>query len=123
MIGAAPKGLARNGPFPKDANSCNLTLVSTNGDDFALTYSGSCCLTNGMVLMNADPYAGYTRTVVSFTDYPASNTVVALTRPTLLAEALQAGTLTSSSLVQLTNSTGASAREKDTALTKDFPLQ
>lgn len=95
---AGQKGPVPSGPFPKDANSCNLTLVSTNGDYFTLTYSGSCCLTNGMVLMNADPYAGYTRTVVSFTNYPASNTVVALTQPTLLAEALQTGTLSSSSL-------------------------
>jgi formylglycine-generating enzyme required for sulfatase activity len=123
VMGSTPKGPAPNGPFPKDANPCNLTLVSTIGDDFTLTYSGSCCLTNGMVLMNADPYVGYTRTVVSFTDYPASNTVVALTRPTLLAEALQAGTLTSSSLVQLTNSTGGPAQAKGSALTKDFPLQ
>jgi formylglycine-generating enzyme required for sulfatase activity len=120
---AAPKGPAPNGPFPKDANSCNLTLVSTNGDYFTLTYSGSCCLTNGMVLMNADPYAGYTRTVVDFTNYPASNTVVALTRPTLLAEALQTGTLSSSSPVLLTNSIGGSVQPKDFSLTRDFPLQ
>ena len=117
------KGPLPNGPIPNDANACNLALVSTNGDYFTLSYSGSCCLTNGMVLMNADPYAGYTRTVVSFTNYPASNTVVALTRPTLLAEALETGTLTSSSLLELTNSTGGLARLKDSPLKKDFPLE
>jgi hypothetical protein len=67
---------AAKGPSPNDANSCNLALVSTNGDYFTLTYAGSCCLTNGMVLMNPDQYTGYTRTVVSFTNYSASNTVV-----------------------------------------------
>ena len=120
---ASPKGPAPKGPFPKDANSCNLTLVSTNADYFTLSYSGSCCLTNGMVLMNPDPYTGYTRTVVSFTDYPASNAVVALTRPTLLAEALESGTLSSSTPLLLTNSAGGSVQPKDLSLTKDFPLQ
>ena len=111
------------GPSPNGVNPCNLALVSTNGDYFTLTYSGSCCLTNGMVLMNADPYAGYTRTVLSFTDYPASNTVVALTRPTLLAEALESGTLSSGSPLLLTNSAGGSVRPKDLSFSKDFPLQ
>ena len=120
---AAPKGPAPNGPSPNGGNPCNLALVSTNGDFFTLTYSGSCCLTNGMVLMNADPYAGYTRTVLSFTDYPASNTVVALTRPTLLAEALESGTLSSGSPLLLTNSAGGSVRPKDLSFSKDFPLQ
>ena len=120
---AAPKGPAPKGPSPNGVNPCNLALVSTNGDYFTLTYSGSCCLTNGMVLMNADPYAGYTRTVLSFTDYPASNTVVALTRPTLLAEALESGTLSSGSPLLLTNSAGGSVRPKDLSFSKDFPLQ
>ena len=59
---------------------CNLTLLSTNGDYFTFSYTGSCCLTNGMQLVNTNLYTGYARTVLSFTNYPDSNTVVALTR-------------------------------------------
>ena len=70
---------------------CNLTLLSTNGDYFTFSYTGSCCLTNGMQLVNTNLYTGYARTVLSFTNYPDSNTVVALTRPATLAELLQAG--------------------------------
>ena len=48
---------------------------------------------------------------------------MALTRPTLLAEALQTGTFSSGSLLQLTNSPGGLVQPKDSSLTKDFPLQ
>ncbi len=35
---------------------CNLTLLSTNGDYFTFSYTGSCCLTNGMQLVNTNLY-------------------------------------------------------------------
>ncbi|MEI7938574.1 MAG: SUMF1/EgtB/PvdO family nonheme iron enzyme [Verrucomicrobiota bacterium] len=101
---------------------CNLTLLSTNGDYFTFSYTGSCCLTNGMQLVNTNLYTGYARTVVSFTDYPASNTVVALTRPATLAELLQAGTLSSSAFNSLTNTGGAKYQPKNLTATLDFPL-
>jgi formylglycine-generating enzyme len=105
------------GPAP-----CNLTLLSTNGDYFTFGYTGSCCLTNGMQLVNTNLYTGYARTVLSFTNYPASNTVVALTRPATLAELLQAGTLSSSAFNSLTNSAGGKYQPKDLAKALDFPL-
>ncbi len=103
--------------------SCHLTLVSTNGDTFTFAYTGSCCLATGTLLANPDPYTGYTRAVVSFTDYPASNVVVALTRPAKLAEAIQTGTLSSGSLLQLTNAASGPHQLKDNQLVSDFPLQ
>jgi formylglycine-generating enzyme required for sulfatase activity len=102
---------------------CNLTLLSTNGDYFAFSYTGSCCLTNGTQLINTNLYTGYTRTVLSFTNYPASNIVVALTRPTKLAELLQAGTLSSGAFNLLTNSAGGKYQPKDLTTTLDFPVQ
>jgi hypothetical protein len=33
---------------------CNLTLLSTNGDYFTFGYTGSCCLTNGMQMVNTN---------------------------------------------------------------------
>jgi formylglycine-generating enzyme required for sulfatase activity len=101
---------------------CNLTLLSTNGNSFTFSYTGSCCLTNGMQLVNTNLYTGYARTVVSFTNYPASNTVVALTRTATLAELLQAGTFSSSAFILLTNSAGGSVRPKDLTKAWDFPL-
>ena len=101
---------------------CNLALLSTNGNYFTFSYSGSCCLTNGMQLVNTNLYTGYARTVLSFTNYPASNTVVALTRPAKLAELLQAGTLSSSAFNSLTNSGGAKYQPKNLTATLDFPL-
>ena len=59
---------------------------------------------------------------LSFTNYPASNTVVALTRPATLAELLQAGTLSSSAFSSLTNSAGGTVRPRDLTTTLDFPL-
>jgi sulfatase modifying factor 1 len=105
-----------------NATPCNLTLLSTNGDYFTFSYTGSCCLTNGMQLVNTNLYTGYARTVVSFTNYPTSNTVVALTRTATLAELLQAGTLSSSAFNLLTNSAGGKYQPKDLTTTLDFPL-
>jgi hypothetical protein len=102
---------------------CDLTLLSTNGDYFTFSYTGSCCLTNGMQLVSTNLYTGYARTVVSFTNYPDSNTVVALTRPATLAELLQAGTLSSSGFSSLTNSAGGLIQPKDLGAGADFPLQ
>ena len=102
---------------------CNLTLLSTNGNYFTFSYTGSCCLTNGTQLVNTNLYAGYARTVLSFTNYPASNTVVALTRQTTLAELLQQGTFSSSVASPLSNSASGSIQPKDLQVQKDFPLQ
>ncbi len=70
-----------------------------------------------------DLYTGYSVTVVSFTNYPASDVVVALTRPTTLAELLQQGTLTSRAFTQLTNSAGGSVLPRDITPAMDFQLQ
>src|ERR1017187_6592818 len=105
------------GPAP-----CNLTFLSTNGDSFTSSYTDSFCLTNGMQLINTNLYTGYARTVVGFTNYPASNTVVALTRIPTLAELLQAGSLSSSAFNALTNSAGGAIQPMDVAKTLDFPL-
>ena len=102
---------------------CNLALLSTNGNYFTFSYTGSCCLTNGMQLVNTNLYTGYARTVLSFTNYPASNTVVALTRQTTLAELLQEGTFSSSMASSLSNSAGGLVHPKDLQVEKDFPLQ
>jgi formylglycine-generating enzyme len=81
-----------------------LVLVSTNGDYYTFSYPGaSSGLTNGLHLVNADPYTGYSRTVVSFTEYPASHTVVALTRLTKLAELLESGSLSGAKFIELTD--------------------
>jgi formylglycine-generating enzyme required for sulfatase activity len=97
-------------------------LLSTNGNNFTFSYTGSCCLTNGMQLVNTNLYTGYARTVLSFTNYPASNTVVALTRTATLAELLQAGTLSSAAFILLTNSAGGTIQPKDLTTSLDFPL-
>ena len=89
FIGAGPPG-------------CSLTLLSTNGDYFTYSYIGaSSCLSTGLHLINTNLHTGYTRTVVSFTEYPASNTVVVLTRPTKLAELLEAGSVNSGGFIEL----------------------
>ncbi len=102
---------------------CNLTLLSASGNYFTFSYTGSCCLTNGMQLVNTNLYTGYARTVLSFTNYPASNTVVALTRQTTMAELLQEGTFSSGMASSLSNSAGGSIQPKDLQVEKDFPLQ
>ena len=75
-----------------------------------------------MQLVNTNLYTGYARTVVSLTDYPASNTVVALTRTATLAELLQAGTLSPGAFILLTNSAGGAIQPKDLTTSLDFPL-
>ena len=72
---------------------------------------------------NTNLYTGYTRTVVGFTNYPSSSTVVALTRPTMLAELLQAGSLSSANFTLLTNSLGRGPHPNDLELNAGFPLQ
>ncbi|MCW5553131.1 MAG: SUMF1/EgtB/PvdO family nonheme iron enzyme [Verrucomicrobiae bacterium] len=79
-----------------------LTLISTNGDNFTFSYSGtSSGLSNGVHLVKSDLLTGFTRTVVSFIEEPASHTVVVLTRPTKLAELLQSGSLAAGEFVEL----------------------
>ena len=80
----------------------SLILLSTNGNTFTYSYTGSSCgLSNGMQLVNSNQTNGYTVTVVSFTQQPANHTVAVVTRPTLLAELLQQGSLVSSGFTQV----------------------
>ena len=89
FIGAGPPG-------------CNLTLLSTNGNAFTFSYSGlSSCLSTGLHLVDTNLLTGYTRTVVAFTEYPSSNTVVVTTRPTKLAELFQAASVNTGGFVDL----------------------
>ncbi len=82
----------------------SLILLSTNGNTFTYSYTGnSSGLSNGMQLINSDPVAGYTVTVLSFTEQSTNNTVVVVTRPTLLAELLQQGSLSSGGFTAVTN--------------------
>lgn len=79
-----------------------LTLISTNGDAFTFSYSGAASgLSNGVHLVKSDLQTGFTRTVVSFVEEPASHTVVVLTRPTKLAELLQSGSLAAGGFIEL----------------------
>ncbi len=85
--------------------SSGLVLASTNGGNYTFSYTGSFPgLTAGEVLVNTNLNTGYTVTVLSFTNYPASNSVVVLTRPTTLAEMLQLGSLSSANFTQLGSS-------------------
>jgi hypothetical protein len=82
--------------------SSTFVLASTNDNYFTFSYTGSFPgLTAGEVLVNTNLDTGYTVTVVAFTNYPASSTVVVLTRPTTLAEMLQLGSLSSANFTQL----------------------
>ena len=94
--------------------SSGFVLVSTNGDYFTYSYTGSFPgLTIGEVLVNTNLNTGYTRTVVAFTNYPVSSTVVVLTRPATLAEMLQLGSISSANFTHraihlaTTNPTGS----------------
>jgi len=81
---------------------------STNGNTFTYRYTGSSSgLGNGMKLVSSDQLAGYTCTVVSFTEITSNKTVVVVTQPTLLAELLQQGSLVSANFVEVTNGMGA----------------
>jgi formylglycine-generating enzyme required for sulfatase activity len=89
--------------------SSGFVLTSTNGNLFTYAYTGSFPgLTSGEVLVNTNLATGYTRTVLSFTNYPASNAVDVLTRPATLAEMLQLGSLSSANFTQLGSSGNAS---------------
>ncbi len=82
--------------------SSGFVLASTNGDYFTFSYTGSFPgLTIGEALVNTNLETGYTVTVVAFTNYPASNSVVVLTRPTTLAELLQLGSISSANFTEL----------------------
>ena len=82
--------------------SSGFVLASTNGNYFTFSYTGSFPgMTNGEILVNTNLATGYTVTVVAFTNYPASNSVVVLTRPATLAELLQLGSLSSANFTQL----------------------
>jgi hypothetical protein len=82
--------------------SSGFVLASTNGDYFTFSYTGSFPgLTIGEVLVNTNLNTGYTRTVVAFTNYPVSSTVVVLTRPATLAEMLQLGSISSANFTLL----------------------
>jgi formylglycine-generating enzyme required for sulfatase activity len=82
--------------------SSGFVLVATNGTNYTYSYSGAFPgLTNGEAPMNTNLATGYTRIVVAFTNYPASNTVLVLTRTATLAELLQLGSLSSANFTQL----------------------
>ena len=82
--------------------SSGFVLASTNGNYFTFSYTGSFPgLTNGEILVNTNLNTGYTVTVVAFTNYPASHSVVVLTRPATLAELLQLGSISSANFTQL----------------------
>jgi formylglycine-generating enzyme required for sulfatase activity len=88
--------------------SSGLVLTSTNGGNYTFSYTGAFPgLTAGEVLVNTNLNTGYTVTVLSFTNYPASSSVVVLTRPTTLAEMLQLGSLSSANFTQLGSSGNA----------------
>ena len=73
-----------------------LTFVSSNASTFVFSYTGAPSgVTNGMILVNSSLQSGYTVVVTNVTDYAVSNTVVVLTRPAKLAEAIQDGSLVS----------------------------
>ena len=97
-----PKGGTPNGGLPVRTqgripqSGPALTLVSSNASTFVFSYVGaSSGVTNGMILVNSSLQSGYTVVVTHVTEYALSNTVVVLTRPAKLAEAIQDGSLVS----------------------------
>jgi len=82
--------------------SSGFVLASTNGSNYTFSYPGSFPgLAAGEVLVNTNLNTGYTVTVLSFTNNPASHSVVVLTRPATLAEMLQLGSISSANFTQL----------------------
>ncbi len=82
--------------------SSGFVLTSTNGNYYTFSYPGSFPGLNiGEILVNTNLSTGYTVTVVAFTNYPASNSVVVLTRPATLAEMLQLGSISSANFTEL----------------------
>ena len=85
--------------------SSGFVLVSTNGDNFTYSYPGPFPgLSSGEILVDTNLATGYTRAVVAFTNYPASNTLLVLTRAATLAEMLQLGSLSSANFTELGSS-------------------
>ena len=114
-------------PAVSSANSLFITgtngfvLVSTNGDYFTYSYAGAFPgLTNGVRLVNTNISTGYTRTVVDFTNYPASNSVVVLTRPTKLAELLVSGSLSGAKFTEVGGSQLGSGFRMNNLVTAPF---
>ena len=88
--------------------SSGFVLVATNGTNYTFSYPGTFPgLTNGEILVNTNLSTGYTLAVVAFTNYPASNTVLVLTRAATLAEMLQLGSVSSATFTQLGSSGNA----------------
>ena len=76
------------------AASPGLMLVSTNGDIFKFSYTGtSSGLSTGQILVSADTNFLYKRKVISFTEDSASHTVSVTTEIASLAECLQQGSV------------------------------
>lgn len=103
----------------------NLTLISTNGDTFTYSFSGSAPgLAVGMQLVDPNPSNGYARTVLSFTNNPAAKTVVVATQVATLAELLEQGSMDSDTFTEVTP--GGQIRPEDLssgiALDYSFPL-
>ena len=85
---------------PQSVSGTGLTLISTNGDLFTYSFTGTNCgLTNGLYLVDPDLYHGYTRTVVSFVEDPTNRTVAVTTKPTALAKLLETGSFSSAAVL------------------------
>jgi len=90
-----------SGPSPP----ASLALISTDGTNYNYSYTGnSSGLSVGMQLVNSDPVAGYTVTVVSFTEQLANHTVAVVARPTLLSELILQGSLDSGGFTEVASS-------------------
>lgn len=108
-----------NAIFISGTNS--FVLVSTNGDYFTYTYPGAFPgLTNGVCLIDTNIYTGYTVTIVAFTNYPASNSVVVLTRPTKLAELLVSGSLSAAKFTEINDQQLTSGFKMNNLVTTPF---
>jgi hypothetical protein len=93
--------------------SSGFVLLSTNGDNFTFSYPGSFPgLTVGEILVNTNLDSGYTVTVLSFTNYPANNSVVVLTRLATVAEMLQLGSVSSANFTEVGSSGNAAVTFK-----------
>ena len=80
-------------------------LVATNGTNYTFSYPGTFPgLSIGEILVNTNLSTGYTLAVVAFTNYPASNTVLVVSRPATLAEMLQLGSASSANFTLLGSS-------------------
>ena len=99
--GTTPAARVAQGLTPQAGPA--LTFVSSNANTFTFSYTGaSSGVTNGMILVNSSLQNGYTVVVTNFTQYPATNTVVVLTRPAKLAELVENGSLVSQGFTEIT---------------------